>query len=64
MKLKEYKEKLVELMNQAKLDGVEIIPYSVKIEGYDDIVETGICIQEGKIKFKYLHMKFNYLEWS
>lgn len=43
-----YKEKLVELMEQAKSDGIEIIPYLVKIEGYDNVVETGICIQEGQ----------------
>lgn len=52
MKSEEYKEKLVELMNQAKLDNVEIVPYSIKIEGYDNPVETGICIQEGEHRIK------------
>ena len=52
MKLEEYKEKLVELMNQAKLDDVEIVPYLIKIEEYDDPVETGICVQEGEHRIK------------
>lgn len=52
MKSEEYKEKLVDLMNQAKLDNVEVVPYSIKIEGYDDPVEIGICVQEGEHRIR------------
>lgn len=42
-----YKTRVMELIDEAKIDGVEIVPYEIKIEGYDEIVETGICVYDG-----------------
>lgn len=55
-----YKTRVMELLDEAKLDGIEIVPYEIRIEGYDEIMETGICVSDGKDRIQiptYKHVE-------
>lgn len=47
-----YKTRVMALIDEAKLDGLKIGTYEVKIEGYDKPIECGISISDGKEMIK------------
>ena len=57
-----YKTRVIELIDEAKLDGLEIGTYEIKIEGYEKGIEYGITISDGKDMIKVPVYKDNSVE--
>lgn len=47
-----YKTRLMELIDEANLDGLKIETYETTMEGCDEPIECGISISDGKDRIK------------
>lgn len=57
-----YKTRIMELIDEAKLDNIKIETYEIRIVGYDDLIECGISIFDGKDRIEIPTYKNNTVE--
>lgn len=57
-----YKTRIMELIDEAKLDSIKIEIYERRIVGYDNPIECGISIFDGKDRIEVPTYKNNAVE--